>query len=180
MRPPREVELKLELPASSLAKVTRSVLGPKAARAPATPARLVSVYFDTKKLKLRKKGMSLRVRRDGPRHVQTIKQDGSEARGLSLGKEWEREIGGSEPDLEAARATPLEPLLGKKKLRRGLMPVFATRVRRTVYPVHRENAEIDLILDKGSIEAGRRSSALCEVQLELRRGDEAQLSKLAR
>jgi triphosphatase len=179
MRPPREVELKLELPASSLPKVTRSVLRPMAARMPATPARLVSVYFDTKKLKLRKKGMSLRVRRDGPRHVQTIEQDGSEARGASLGKEWEREIGGSEPDLGAARATPLEPLLGKK-LRRGLMPVFATRVRRTVYPVHRENAEIDLILDKGSIEAGRRSSALCEVQFELRRGDAAELFKLAR
>jgi len=37
-----------------------------------------------------------------------------------------------------------------------------------------------LILDKGTIEAGRRSSPVCEVELELKSGDEAELFKIAR
>jgi triphosphatase len=175
----RDVELRLELPARSLTQVRRSLLGPKAGAGPKTPAKLVSVYFDTKKLKLRKKGLSLRVGSIGQRHVQTIRQDGFEDTGLSIRREWERDVNEARPDLEAARQTALEPLLGKK-LRRSLTPVFSTRVERTVYPIRSNTAEIDLIVDKGEVEAGRRSSPLCEVELELRQGDEAELFKLAR
>jgi triphosphatase len=175
----RDVELRLELPARSLTHVTRGLVGPASRTGAKTPAKVVSVYFDTKKLKLRKKGLSLRVRRIGQRHVQTIRRDGVEDTGFAIPHEWERDIDDAKPDLEAARETALEPLLGKK-LRRGLKPVFATRVERRVHPIRSNNAEIDLVVDKGKIEAGRRSSPLCEVELELRRGDEAELFKLAR
>jgi inorganic triphosphatase YgiF len=178
MRPSREVELKLEVPARSLGQVMRSLVRP-GSRKVATPAELVSVYFDTKKLKLRKKGLSLRIRDIGRRHVQTIKQDGFAATGLFIRNEWEHEIDGTKPDLKSARKTALEPLLGKK-LRRGLRPVFTTCVQRTVYPIRGHNAEIELILDKGKVEAGRRSSPLCEVELDLKHGDHAALFKLAR
>ena len=99
MPSPQEVELKLDLPARSLAKLTRGVLGGKAAGT-ATRVNLVSVYFDTRKFKLRRKGVSLRVRHIGGRHVQTIKQD---AGALLDRQEWEREIPGTKPDLAAAR-----------------------------------------------------------------------------
>src|SRR5436305_1241326 len=111
MPPPREVELKLEVPAARLPQVTRRLVRASAGASAAKPATLVSVYFDTKKLKLRSKGLSLRVRRIGRRHVQTIKQDGGEAAGLFVRNEWERDIGGREPELDAARDTALEPLL---------------------------------------------------------------------
>jgi triphosphatase len=172
----REVELKLEVPPRSLAQVTRNLVGP-AARKP--PAELVSVYFDTKKLKLRKKGLALRVRQIGQRHVQTVKQDGLARTGLFVRGEWEHDIGGTEPDLDAARKTALEPLLGKK-LRRGLTPVFTTRVQRTVHSIRKGNAEIDLILDKGRVQTSRRSAPLCEVELELKQGEKADLFNLAR
>ena len=74
MSPPREIELKLEVPAQSIARLNRSPLLKGATTASRKPATLVSVYFDTDKLKLRNKGLSLRVRRIGRRHVQTIKQ----------------------------------------------------------------------------------------------------------
>src|SRR5262249_59320968 len=35
-------------------------------------------------------------------------------------------------------------------------------------------------IDKGKVEAGRQSSPLCEVELELKRGETAELFKLAR
>src|SRR6516162_3930505 len=122
MSTPREIELKLEVPAQSIARLTRSSLLNGVTAAALKPATLVSVYFDTKKLKLRRHGLSLRVRHIGPRHVQTIKQDGGEGTTLLARNEWEQEINGRRPDFDAARDTALEPLIGKK-LRRRLLPL---------------------------------------------------------
>ena len=61
----------------------------------------------------------------------------------------------------------------------GLKPLFETRVRRIVYPIRGRNSEIELTIDKGTVAAGRRSSPICEVELELKRGDAAELFKVA-
>jgi triphosphatase len=177
MPTPREIELKLEVPAHSLARLGRSSVLNNGAKA-RKPATLVSVYFDTKKQKLHSNGLSLRVRRVGRRHVQTIKQD-DENTALFVRNEWENEIAGAQPDLDIAQHTALKPLIGKK-LRRKLMPLFETRIRRTVYPIHNGQSEIELTIDRGKIEAGRRSSPLCEVELELKRGEPADLFQTAR
>jgi hypothetical protein len=69
MTPPREIELKLEVPEHALARLTRSPLLQKAQRATQRPTYLVSVYYDTDTRKLRKHGLTLRVRRIGQRYV---------------------------------------------------------------------------------------------------------------
>jgi triphosphatase len=176
MSDPREVELKLEVPADSVARLRRSAVLHDGVK-PRKPATLVSVYFDTKKRKLRSKGLSLRVRRIGRHHVQTIKQDGESA-ALFTRNEWEHEIHGNQPDLGLAQHAALEPLLGKKLPRR-LMPVFETRVRRTVYPIRDADSEIEVTIDRGTIEANGRSSPLCELELELKRGEPADLFRVA-
>jgi CYTH domain len=71
MSEPREIEPKLEVPVENLPRLARSSLLKGAAPA-SKPANLVSVYFDTKKLKLRESGFSLRVRRTGRRLLQTV------------------------------------------------------------------------------------------------------------
>ena len=53
-------------------------------------------------------------------------------------------------------------------------------MRRTAYPIQSGDSEIELTIDKGKVEAGRHSSPLCEVELELKRGESAELFKLAR
>src|SRR5262249_8691919 len=93
--------------------------------------------------------------------------------------EWEHPIGGRQPDLDVAQDAALAPVFGKK-LRRGLKPIFETRVRRTVYPIQSGVSEIELTVDKGKVEAGRQSSPLCERELELKRCGPAELLKLAR
>src|SRR6266542_3573453 len=103
MPPAREVELKLDVPTHSLYRLARSSLLQAARKKSSKPATLVSVYFDTDKLKLRKKGLSLRVRRVGRRHVQSIKQNAGERAALHTRNEWELDIGGKQPDLDAAR-----------------------------------------------------------------------------
>jgi triphosphatase len=179
MSPAREVELKLEVPPHSLYRLARSSLLQAARKKSSKPATLVSVYFDTDKLKLRNKGLSLRVRRIGRRHIQTIKQESGESATLFTRNEWEHHIGGRQPDLDVAQDAALAPVF-TKNVRRRLKPIFETRVRRTVYPIQSGGSEIELTIDKGKVEAGRRSSPLCEVELELKRGECAELFKLAR
>jgi triphosphatase len=67
-----------------------------------------------------------------------------------------------------------------KKLRRGLKPVFETRVRRKILEIQNGNSEIELCIDRGMVEAGRKSLPLCEVELELKQGQPADLFKLAK
>src|SRR5262249_38220042 len=67
-----------------------------------------------------------------------------------------------------------------KKLRRGLMPVFETRVRRKVLQVQRDGSEIELSIDRGEVIAGRKSEPICEVELELKRGQRGDLLKVAK
>src|SRR5262245_42032131 len=179
MSPAREVELKLEVPADSLHRLARSSLLQAARKKPSKPATLVSVYFDTDKLKLRNKGLSLRVRRIGRHHVQTIKQENGENSALFTRNEWEHQISGRQPDLAVTKDAALRPVFSKN-VRRGLKPIFETRVRRTVYPIQRGDTEIELTVDKGKVEAGRQSSPLCELELELKRGESAELFELAR
>src|SRR5262249_8265291 len=68
MKAPREIELKLEVPVEGLRKLQRSQLL-RNNHLPRKVGELVSVYFDTRKLKLRKKGVSLRVRHVGRQHL---------------------------------------------------------------------------------------------------------------
>src|SRR3954452_21028026 len=138
---------------------------------------LVSTYFDTAKLLLRKNGVSLRVRRTGKKRVQTIKTVNGRT-SLSRG-EWEHRLQSDEPDLRAARGTARKPLLSGK-LKRNLEPIFATHVQRTFLPLRSRNSRIELALDEGHIRAGQKSSPLAEDELELKKDTASDLFKAAR
>jgi triphosphatase len=137
----------------------------------------VSTYFDTPKHVLRRNGVSLRVRRAGKKHIQTIKTAGD---GIALGRgEWESKIESNEPDFRAARGTALEPLLSKN-IRRDLDPIFATHVHRTLVPLRPGNSLVELALDQGHVRVGRNTTPLAEVELELKNGSVADLFRAAR
>jgi inorganic triphosphatase YgiF len=169
-----ETELKFEVAPQDLRKL-------RAARALhrklLKEENLVSDYFDTPKHEFARNGVSLRVRHNGEQRLQTIKSgafDGSFRRG-----EWEHEIKADVPDLRKAHGTALAPLL-TKKLKRGLKPIFETRVHRTSVPVCKNGSRIELALDEGQVRAGRRSAPIGELELELKRGKAADVFKLAR
>jgi triphosphatase len=172
----KEIELKLELPPGSLAALKRVPLLRSLKETPRQTTE-VSVYFDSDKQKLRKKGLTLRVRRVGDRYVQTIKATGN--LGSFERDEWETEIAGQDPDLSLARGTALESLVNGK-LRRQLKPLFETRVRRTLYPILDDTRAVALTVDRGTIDTGRRSAPLCEIELELERGNAQELFDFAR
>lgn len=176
MTTPKEIELKLELAPASLPRLKQMRLV-RALKAPVRRRTEVSVYFDTDKHKLHKKGLMLRVRRIGDRYLQTIKA--TKNGNLFERDEWESEIAGEMPDLRLARGTALEPLLDAR-LRRQLKPMFETRVRRALYPVAKGERGFALTLDQGKIDTGARSAPLCEIEIEFERGNAAEAFNVAR
>jgi len=176
MTAPKELEIKLEVAPASVPSLKKIPLIRTLKTRPRRTTE-TSVYFDTEKQKLRKNGLLLRVRRIGNRYIQTIKADAHA--GLLERNEWEAEIAGEQPDLSLADGTALAPLVSGK-LRRQLRPLFETRVRRTVYPLSDDKRSIALTIDQGKIDTGTRSAPLCEIELELKRGSEAELFDIAR
>jgi triphosphatase len=172
----KELELKFEVEPSAwrLLKKNQRI---KALNKRAVQTAEASVYFDTEKHKLHKKGLLLRVRRIGKRYVQTVKATGNSA---SIERdEWETEVFGAEPDLAIIEGTPFEKLISKK-IRRRLKPVFETRIRRTTYSLANNRSAIELTIDRGKIDAGDNSLPVSELEVELKRGSKGQLFEVAR
>lgn len=173
----REFELKLEIPAVA-AKAVMTL--PWLAAHTREDARcMTAVYFDTPKCSLRRRGISLRVRRIGDKHVQTVKAtNGASAFPLDR-HEWEHEVADDAPDLRFMEGTPLDTF-SRRKLRRSLAPLFEVKVERNAYPVQSANSAIEVAIDRGAISTATSSMAFCEIELELKRGASAELARLAR
>lgn len=176
MGDPREIELKFEVDPAKVAGLRRRV-----ARAFAlgvgTPRPLVSVYYDTGKHALRRRGLSFRVRQDGERRLQTLKAAAGAGAGLFDRAEWECEVEGGEPDpalFDDARASRL------LRTRGGLAPVFETRIERTAWLVAIGSSEIELSIDDGEVTAGSAARRVAEIELELKHGAAADLFEAAR
>jgi len=170
-----EAELKFRVPARDL-KTLANWRMPGGKAGELSERDLVSTYFDTARHKLKRHGLTLRVRQTGDKHIQTIKT----ASGAPYGRgEWETEIEDSRPDLGKADGTPLERL-ASKKLRRKLRPVFETSVHRITLPVHTRQSEIELAIDRGRLVAGHRSRLIEELELELKSGRPDDLFRVAK
>lgn len=172
-----EIELKLEFAPADTAKLA-SHPALQASHVSPEERDLISIYFDTPDDVLHKAGVYLRIRESGGRHVQTIKAAKSDADLLER-HEWEREVSGRTPNLGGAKGTALEPLL-TDKVRASLQPIFESRIRRKLYRIEREGAEIEVAIDRGEISTRTHSCPVCEVELELQRGETKELFRLAR
>jgi triphosphatase len=143
----------------------------------ARPRNLHSIYYDTPKERLRKRHTALRVRKSGDEFLQTIKQDGAGdvARG-----EWEQAIEGPEPRPSAARGTPIEDFMGRRRQREKLKPLFEIDVERRSCDMTKANSVIEASLDQGHVEAGGNRLPIREFELELKSGQPSQLFEAAR
>ena len=172
---PREVELKLELePGSDGALLDHPLIRDRIGE----PRQALSTYYDTRKHRLRKAGVSLRVRKTGDSFVQTVKSDGKALPGLYDRSEWEETIAGPEPELD--RIAPVPPPLHRRAVRNQLRPVFSTEIDRRACIVDRHDAKIEVVLDRGEVVVGKRRQPLLELELELIEGPPAALFEVAR
>src|SRR5215813_10841599 len=82
-----EVELKLEIAPDAVGRLRRNPLVRSLATRRGQTLRLRTVYFDTPDLLLSHQGMALRIRHDGDRRIQTLKQPVLGPAGLQANRE---------------------------------------------------------------------------------------------
>jgi triphosphatase len=139
------------------------------------PLRFTDTYYDTPDLKLRQRGLSLAVQEQGKHRVQILTSLGSAKSGLT--EECRDPITTEKPD-------PLAPETGPRlrSIANGdLHPLFKIQMRRTRFKITGPSAEIAGTLDEGEIDSpdGGDARRVCELKLELKRGEANALYDLA-
>ena len=163
--------------------VSRRRLGALAAdmrRGTVRVRRLLAIYYDTVDGRLAASNVSIRLRREGRRWVQTAKAQTSD----SL-RRLEHNVVLTVPrtlevpalDLGLHDGTPaglaIRDALGTRGSLGAEAPLverFRTDVSRMTRVEQFEGACVELALDSGEIVAGRRSSPVCEFEMELKSG----------
>jgi triphosphatase len=135
-----EIELKLAVELQDLPRAWTVLLSGHG-RSP-SQSLLTSVYYDTPDFDLSQRDLTLRVRQDGERFVQTIKMNDLTNGDLLQRGEWEDEIRSKEPEPSAPRSGERLP---RKLKPSDLRPVFCTVVRRsslTIEPRPKTDVEV--------------------------------------
>jgi triphosphatase len=182
---PVETELKLAVAPDAMARLARHPLLSPLRRGPSRKTRVTSTYFDTAGLDLALAGVSLRLRRDGRRWLQTVKglAEKPSAGGMTVRSEFEWPVTGGQLDPLRFATTPYRRTLSKAE-RRGLEPQFTTCVTRTTIPLAFADSTMALLcIDAGEVRAevdGTQLSApIHEIEMELEAGDKSRLYELA-
>jgi len=174
----REIELKLALAPEEMARIAARPCLNTGRLADPVSKRLSSIYYDTPDFTLAAQGIAARVRRTGKGFVQTVKSAGTNVSGLFDRDEWEVPLAAADLDYGQLRLTGLAAFADESLTER-LSPVFATEVERTILRLGGKDWEVEVALDRGTVEAGDRREEICEVELELVRGTPAHLFQLA-
>ncbi len=173
-----EIELKLLIDPDDVPALRRHPLLKPRGQAKPVVRRLLSIYFDTPDLFLRRHAVALRVRRAAGRWMQTVKSEGTVRGGLHQRPEWEAAVSKGEPDLSRIADPELRGVLSKAEAH-GLRPVFTTAFRRTAWMLTFAGSQIELSLDQGEVSADAGSLPISEIELELKQGEPASLYELA-
>ncbi|MDK9724804.1 MAG: CHAD domain-containing protein [Sterolibacteriaceae bacterium MAG5] len=172
-----EVELKLALPESAQRALQRLPLLKHAVSRKTD--RLINLYYDTPDLDLHKRGIALRLRRQGHRWLQTVKCAGRSAAGLTTRPEWETPYGG-DFDFSVVDAEAVRTWLERRKIRARIAPLFETNFLRTTWRFEpRPGTALLLAFDRGWIAAAGRHEAISELEIEIAAGGTDALFDLA-
>jgi inorganic triphosphatase YgiF len=173
-----EIELKLSLTPDAAIRLFRMPLLRSLATGRARSRQLVTTYYDTPGQALRRKGIALRVRRDGKRLMQTLKMPVGVDGGVRRFREYDADIEQAHPDVRRIDDKVVGAMFEDGMAGR-LKPVFISDFERRILPVRLGETDIEVALDVGELRAGRRREPICEAELELKSGDPARLYELA-
>jgi triphosphatase len=181
-----EKELKLQVTAGKASQIMHAPAVSRLMNGCADSSDLVSTYFDTPEMYLRKNGASLRVRAVGEQRLQTLKLEGSITAGLFERDEFESPVNGDRPDLDALltlipKGSKAIDILAKPNLAERLEPLFLTRINRCAAILQLpDGTELEVAMDDGAVEATAGPTApIHGVELELKNGEPEQLYNLA-
>lgn len=172
----QEVELKFLIESGGLPMLDSLPLIGKRLRH-ARREHIETTYFDTPERLFTDHGFALRVRKHRKGRLLSVKQTGSA--GIERG-EWERPISGDEPSPQDISETPAAALLHGNGAGERLEPLFTVAVDRATFLVKEGVSRIEVAVDRGEIKHNGRQLPVCELELELKKGDPRLLFALAR
>jgi inorganic triphosphatase YgiF len=182
-----EIEFKFCIPADRLKAVEAALK-----RGAVVRTRLQARYFDTADQRLAADGMVLRLRKEGRRWVQTVKATGDNAlHRLEHNVDLGTAAAAPQIDPQRHQGTPVGDRLSKLLAEGGTVPLVErqstdiVRLTRDVRVTGPSGAVVEMALDIGKVVAHagtpeQRESPVCELELELKRGDVQGLVSLAR
>src|SRR5450830_136031 len=179
-----ETELKLKVAQPDLVKLRQHALLADMSLASPDELELTDTYYDTPKLDLWRNGLTLRVRASDGTWVQTVKTAASGSPALHQRGEWECALPGPSPDpaalLRQVKPKRIAELLRSPAVATQLRPVFNNTTRRTRWNIVLPDGQrVECVLDAGDLHVGKRNAAIGELELEMKKGDPAQLFELA-
>ena len=177
-----EVEFKFGIPQDALTAVESALR-----RVGAHSRSIESHYWDSADRRLAKAGLSLRLRKSAGVWEQTVKGPGTspvERLEETVARPGRWDAGGPTPELWMFAGTragkAVDAALAR---RRGRLPplvrVHVSLVGRLAARIEPSGADIEIALDRGTIVAGERTLPLCELEAELKHGDDAALFDFA-
>ena len=179
-----ELELKLMLQPEHLTSVSDFLDGVCAQSETDGQSRqptlsLMNAYFDTDTAILMQGGMALRIRAVNGQFIQTVKTRGSNRVGMHARGEWEWFLPTDRLDLSLLSEVTLPESLQDMAWSRELVEVYRTDFERQVWNIVTEDSKMEVVCDQGWVTSPYGKDAICELELELKEGQEAALYQFA-
>ena len=140
---------------------------------------LMNAYFDTEDASLMKGGVALRIRAVNNTFIQTVKTRGSNRIGMHARGEWEWPLAKDQLDLALLSEVPLPESLQSMSWAKELVEVYRTDFERQVWNIHSANSKMEVVCDQGLVTSPYGEDSICEIELELKQGDESGLYQFA-
>jgi triphosphatase len=132
---------------------------------------LKNTYFDTDDHQMRKHDCGLRTRSTNGVWEQTIKTAGKVVGGLHQRPEYNVPIVENKVQLNLFDPAILPQGMTIMALQSALIPLFTTNFERRIWRIKNAGFEFELVFDVGHISCNDQQLPICEVELELVKGD---------
>ncbi|MDE9457441.1 inorganic triphosphatase [Xenorhabdus bovienii] len=172
-----EVELKLSVKPDAIPAVRQQLF--QFPHHYFSPQHLTNIYFETPDNQLRRWDMGLRIRGFDGNYEMTIKTAGKVLGGLHQRPEFNVPLHHPELDLAQFPAHIWPKNTDITQLQDQLTALFSTDFTREKWILNHGQSEIEVALDQGVIRSGHRTAAICEFELELKKGNVADILLLA-
>jgi triphosphatase len=175
-----EIELKYLIFSKNTAEKISTVLSKMKIEFIESTTQLSNCYFDTPDLNLRKHDMGLRIREKDGMLEQTIKTAGKVVGGLHQRPEFNVPITSKQPELYLFPAEIWAPSQEFKTIQSQLVSLFTTNFKRHVWLINTaKGGVVEVVFDLGEVSSNGLIDPICEIELELVRGNISELFTLA-
>jgi len=175
-----EIELKYLVFSDNTAAIISTLLSDQNIEFIESTIQLSNCYFDTPDLNLRKHDMGLRIREKNGMLEQTIKTAGKVIGGLHQRPEFNVPITTKQPELDLFSSDIWLASQNVNDIQTQLVSLFTTDFTRQVWLVNTaQGGVVEVVFDQGQVASNGFVDPICEIELELVRGNVSELFELA-